>query len=61
MTAPTTMPPTPRKKIAEAVKTDSTESKEDILNQPEPTQVPLPDAEKGEKGAALEAEKSVGV
>jgi hypothetical protein len=49
-------------KIAEAVKADSTESaKEDVLNQPEPAQVPLPDAEKGEKGAALEAEKSVGV
>jgi hypothetical protein len=50
-------------KIAEAVKADSTteESKEGVLNQPEPAQVPLPDAEKGEKGAALEAEKSVGV
>jgi hypothetical protein len=48
-------------KIAEAVKADSTESKEDILNQPEPAQVPLPDTEKGERGAALEAEKSVGV
>ena len=48
-------------KIAEAVKADSTESKEDVLNQPEPAQVPLPDTEKGEKGAALEAEKSVGV
>ena len=50
-------------KIAEAVKADSTEteSKEDVLNQPEPAQVPLPDAEKGEKGAALEAEKAVEV
>jgi len=49
-------------KIAEAVKADSTESsKKDVLNQPEPAQVPLPDAEKGEKGAGLEAEKSVGV
>ena len=48
-------------KIAEAVKADSTESKEDVLNQPEPAQVPLPDTETGEKGAALEAEKSVGV
>ena len=50
-------------KIAEAVKADSTteESKEGVLNQPEPAQVPLPDAEKGEKGAALEAEKSLGV
>lgn len=48
-------------KIAEAVKADSTESKGDVLNQPEPAQVPLPDAEKGEKGAALEAEKTVGV
>lgn len=51
-------------KIAAAVKNDSTEkpkSKEDILNQPEPSQIPLPDTEKGEKGAALEAEKSVGV
>ena len=49
-------------KIAEAVKADSTEeSKEDVLNQTEPVQVPLPDAEKGEKGAKLEAEKSVGV
>lgn len=48
-------------KIAEAVKADSTESKDDVLNQPEPAQVPLPDAEKGEKGAALEAEKTVGV
>jgi hypothetical protein len=34
---------------------------EAVLNQPEPAQVPLPDTEKGEKGAALEAEKSVGV
>lgn len=48
-------------KIAEAVKADSTESKEDVLNQPEPAQVPLPDTDKGEKGAALEAEKAVGV
>lgn len=48
-------------KIAEAVKADSTESKDDVLSQPEPAQVPLPDAEKGEKGAALESEKSVGV
>jgi hypothetical protein len=51
-------------KIAQAVKNDSAESsgaKDDVLNQPEPAQVPLPDAEKGEKGAALEAEKSVGV
>ena len=40
-------------KIAEAVKADSTESKEDVLNQPEPAQVPLPDTETGEKGAAL--------
>ena len=48
-------------KIAEAVKADSTESKDDVLNQPEPAQVPLPDAEKGEKGAALEVEKTVGV
>jgi hypothetical protein len=48
-------------KIAEAVKNDSTESsgaKDDVLNQPEPAQVPLSDTE---KGAALEAEKSVGV
>ena len=48
-------------KIAEAVKADSTESKDDVLNQPEPAQIPLPDAEKGKKGAALEAEKTVGV
>lgn len=52
-------------KIAEAVKNDSGEgtesSKADVLNQPEPAQVPLPGTEKGEKGAALEAEKSVGV
>jgi hypothetical protein len=51
-------------KIAEAVKNDSTESsgaKDDILNEQQPMQVPPPDAEKGEKGAALEAEKSVGV
>lgn len=48
-------------KIAEAVKADSTQSKEDVLNQPEPAQVPLPNTDKGEKGAALEAEKAVGV
>ena len=48
-------------KIAEAVKADSTEGKEDVLNQPEPAQVPLPDTDKGEKGAALESEKVVGV
>lgn len=52
-------------KIATAVKNDqaesSAQSKNDILNQPEPSQVPLPDNDKGEKGAALEAEKSVGV
>ncbi|KAM0721247.1 hypothetical protein Q7P37_003535 [Cladosporium fusiforme] len=53
--------------IAEAVKQDwgndaqGGKSKDDILNQPEPAQVPLPDTDKGEKGAALEAEKSVGV
>lgn len=35
-------------KIAAAVKNDSSE-KNDILNQPEPAQVPLPDADKGEK------------
>jgi hypothetical protein len=51
-------------KIAEAVKIDTTGSsaaKDDIFNQPEPAQVLLPDTEKGEKGAALEAEKAVGV
>lgn len=48
-------------KIAEVIKADSTESKEDVLNQPEPPQVLLPDTEKGEKGAALEAEKANGV
>lgn len=47
-------------KIAAAVKNDRSE-KSDILNQPEPAQVPLPDADKGEKRAALEAEKAVGV
>lgn len=47
-------------KIAAAVKNDSSE-KNDILNQPEPAQVPLPDTDKGENGAALEAEKAVGV
>lgn len=47
--------------IAEAVKADSTESKDDVLNQPEPAQVPLPDTEEGEKGAALGAEKTMGV
>lgn len=53
--------------IAEAVKKDrgndvqGEKSKEDVLNQPEPAQVPLPDTDKGEKGAALEAEKTVGV
>ena len=47
-------------KIAAAVKNDSTE-KDDILNQPEPAQVPLPDTDKGEKGAAMDAEKDVGV
>lgn len=50
--------------IANAVRNDradTADSKDDILNQPEPSQVPLPDTDKGEKGAALEAEKSVGV
>lgn len=52
-------------RIVEAVKQDqaagSGADKDKILNQPDPTQVPLPGTEKGEKGAALEAEKSVGV
>lgn len=53
--------------IAEAVKKDRSndaqgeKSKDDVLNQPEPAHVPLPDMDKGEKGAAFEAEKSVGV
>jgi len=39
-------------------------AKDDLLNQAEPSQVPLPDVEKGEKGekgAKLEETKSVGV
>lgn len=53
--------------IAEAVKQDrgndaqGEKSKDDVLNQPEPAQVPLPDTNKSGKGAALEAEKTVGV
>ena len=35
-------------------------AKEDLLAQAEPSEVPLPDAEKGEKGAKLEEVKSVG-
>ena len=48
-------------KIAEAVKSDSTEAKEEVVNQSESAQTPLPDTEKGDKGAAMEAEKSLGV
>jgi hypothetical protein len=48
-------------KIAEAVKSDSIESKEEVVNQSESAQTPMPDTEKGEKGASMEAEKSVGV
>lgn len=54
--------------IATAVKEDRDDDdaaalkrKEDALNKPEPSRVPAPDAEKGEKGASLEAEKGVGV
>ena len=55
--------------IATAVKEDrynddeaaALKRKEDVLSKPEAAKAPLPDAEKGEKGAELEAEKSVGV
>ncbi|KAF2769579.1 hypothetical protein EJ03DRAFT_327182 [Teratosphaeria nubilosa] len=39
----------------------SAEAKNDVLGQPEPSEVPLPDKAQGEKGAELEASKSVGV
>jgi len=57
--------------IATAVKEDreidddekaALKRKEDVLNPPEqPAQAPLPDTGKGDKGAGMEAEKSVGV
>ena len=42
---------------------DADEKKADVLNQPEPTEVPIREKEEkgGEKGAELEGEKSVGV
>lgn len=52
--------------IASAVKNDreSNAKKEadrnDILTQPDPAHVPLPDTEKGEKDAASDAQKDVG-
>lgn len=44
-----------------AAQESESNAKDDLLTQPEPSEVPLPDAEKGEKGAALEETKSVGV
>ena len=47
-------------KSAQAAGEEAGKAKHDTLNQPEPSQVPLPDTRKGEKGAGLEAEKATG-
>ena len=39
---------------------NQSESKNDVPDQPEDSEVPVPDKDKGEKGAHLEATKSVG-
>ena len=52
--------------IASAVKNDRESNakmeadRNDILTQPDPAHVPLPDTEKGEKDAASDAQKDVG-